>query len=203
MSCQYIDDELRHIASILIDTGARLAEIVGLRTDDVFLDGPVPYILIRPNEALGRTLKTAASERCVPLVGAALWGAERAMTGKTAGRWLFPRYAADNDIQADTASASLNKWLRTLLRSASVAPGQPAVPVVKKTCHSFRHSMRDRLRAAGVDEEMKNAIGGWAKSGEGQKYGSGHGLAQLHREMQKALVLPGASASEAAPVAGS
>ncbi len=72
--------------AMLSDTGARQAEVVGLRKDDVILTGDVPYILIRPNA--NRGLKNAQSERKVPLVGEALWAAQRAMT--TDGEHLFP-----------------------------------------------------------------------------------------------------------------
>jgi hypothetical protein len=68
-----------------MDTGARLGEIVGLRRDDLSLAGPVPYVSIREHPALGRTLKTPNSRRKVPLVGMALWAAERALTVSQAG----------------------------------------------------------------------------------------------------------------------
>ena len=42
--------------------------------------------------------------------------------------------------------------------------------------HSFRHSLRDRLRAVKYPPDIADAIGGWRSSGVGQKYGSGHKL---------------------------
>jgi integrase len=48
---------------ILGETGCRLAEIVGLRVEDVDLDDRVLHI--RPNDK--RRLKTAGSERSLPL----------------------------------------------------------------------------------------------------------------------------------------
>jgi len=45
-SCERADDDLRHLVAIILDTGARLSEIVGLRREDVKLTGPVPHLWI-------------------------------------------------------------------------------------------------------------------------------------------------------------
>ena len=42
------------------------------------------------------------------------------------------------------------------------------------TMHSFRHSMRDRLRAVECSSDVIDQIGGWATEGVGQGYGNGH-----------------------------
>ena len=42
--------------------------------------------------------------------------------------------------------------------------------------HSFRHSLRDRLRAVQCPSDIVDAIGGWSTSGVGQSYGSGYNL---------------------------
>ena len=39
--------------------------------------------------------------------------------------------------------------------------------------HSFRHSMRDRLRAIQCPSDMIDQIGGWTTAGVGQGYGEG------------------------------
>ncbi len=176
-ACELKDDDIRHIVALQADTGARIAEIVGLRLEDVVLDEAVPYIHIRAYESLGRTLKNANSERRVPLVGLALWGASRAAetAQKLDGRrWLFPRYAADGDIKATHASNTINKWLRQALK-------------IDKTTHSFRHTMRDRLRAVEAPEEVQDAIGGWKSQGSiGRSYGQGYVLSQLRGWLEKA-----------------
>ena len=88
-ACRAEDDDRQHIAALLMDTGARLAEIVGLRVEDVDLLDPVPFIHIRPNGKLGRTLKTPQSERRVPLVGEALWAARQAVGNVQGGLAVF------------------------------------------------------------------------------------------------------------------
>ena len=46
--------------------------------------------------------------------------------------------------------------------------------------HSFRHSMRDRLRAADVNPEIIDDICGWSSQSVGQSYGDGYSLAQKY-----------------------
>ena len=45
--------------------------------------------------------------------------------------------------------------------------------------HSFRHSLRDRLRAVQCPSDMIDQIGGWSAAGVGQSYGDGYGLVSL------------------------
>ena len=178
-ACRNLDDDIRHIVAFQIDTGCRVAEVVGLRVDDVILDGPVPYVRIRPYGKV-RTLKTAASERDIPLVGEALWAAGRAVEAcrkaADASSWLFPRYASDKEIKATHASATLNKWLRSLKGVSD-----------QKTTHCFRHAMRDRLRAAQVPVEIQDCLGGWGSRSIGQGYGNGYPLNVLAEHLTRAL----------------
>ena len=45
--------------------------------------------------------------------------------------------------------------------------------------HSFRHSIRDRLRAVQCPSDMIDEIGGWTTAGVGQGYGVGFQLATM------------------------
>ena len=45
--------------------------------------------------------------------------------------------------------------------------------------HSFRHSMRDRLRAVSCPSEMIDQIGGWSKALVGEGYGEGYKISPL------------------------
>lgn len=166
--CRGVDDERRWAISMLSDTGARQAEVVGLRKDDVVLTGDVPHILIRPNA--NRGLKNAQSDRKVPLVGEALWAARRAMT--TAGEHLFPVFQprkAGAMFNPNSASAALNKWLK---ENGLAKSGQGL--------HSFRHTLVDRLRDAGVPKDIREQIGGWKPQGLSEGYGQGFSLKKLH-----------------------
>jgi integrase len=48
------NDSLRQIVAMLINTGARVSEIVGLKVGDLILDGDIPHMLIRPHDGLLR-----------------------------------------------------------------------------------------------------------------------------------------------------
>lgn len=168
--CREKDDDLRWIVAILSDTGARLAEVIGLQRRDVVLDGPVPHIKIRPNQA--RSLKTTSSVREVPLVGASLWGASRAFE-IARGDFLFPRYidlsSTPPTNKATHASNTLVKWIKTF----------PLADKDRKVPHSFRHSLRDRLRAVETPKEIADALGGWKAKSVGEGYGKGYPLEVL------------------------
>ncbi len=156
--CFEMDDDIRWLIALLSDTGMRLAEACGLAKEDVFLDTEIPYVRLckRP----WRSLKTTRSGREVPLVGAALWAAERAYESSPK-HYLFLRYCSEDGCKADYASNSLNKWLRKHVPSGYVV-------------HSFRHSMRDRLRTVECPSEIIDQIGGWQTNGVGKTYGAGY-----------------------------
>jgi integrase len=189
-ACRSLDDDLRWIVGLLVGTGARLAEIVGLRRDDIGVKAEIPFIDIRPHAALGRRLKTPASQRLVPLVGIGLWAGRRAhgATNDASG-WLFSRYAADGNIRAQAASNAINLWLRHL--------------GIDRTIHSARHSMKDALRDAEVPEELAKMIMGHGSRSVADSYGAGfslarkaEALAKLQREATDMSVCPDMSRSD-------
>ena len=51
--------------------------LAGLAREDIVLDADIPHIIIRPHQ--WRRLKTKGSERTLPLVGASLWAAKKAV----------------------------------------------------------------------------------------------------------------------------
>ena len=174
IKCRELDDEARWLVALVSDTGLRLAEAAGLLMADIKFDHPVPHIIIEPNSYRG--LKTSSSRRIVPLVGASLWAAQRiAETCHDLKGPALPRYNKTGKTNANSASSAMNKWLK---------------PFVGKGCslHSFRHSMRDRLRAVSCPSEMVDQIGGWSHDSVGQGYGRGYELEQLQQYM-KAVVL--------------
>ena len=159
--CRHMDDDMRWLVALLSDTGMRLGEAVGLAITDINLDDGIPHINLIPHP--WRRLKTKGSERYVPLVGEALWAVFRAIGGASGSGFLFPRYNRGLSSNANSASAAINKWLK---------------PRVPEGCviHSFRHSLRDRLRAVECPSDVIDAIGGWMTTGVGQRYGTGQPL---------------------------
>ena len=55
--------------------------------------------------------------------------------------------------------------------------------------HSFRHSLRDRLRAVECPSDIVDAIGGWKTSGVGHGYGNGYPLEVLGRWLEAMTLL--------------
>ena len=163
------DDDIRWITALLSDTGMRFSEAIGLPKTDIVLDHPHPHLMTQPHP--WRRLNTEGSKRIVPLVGSAFWAARRATEALT-GEHLFPRYIRNGECLFNSASAASNKWLKHHI------PKECSV-------HSFRHSMRDRLRAIECPSDIIDRIGGWITPGVGQGYGSGYPIAVLHRWMEK------------------
>ena len=137
--CMTMDDDLRWLIALLSDTGMRLGEAVGLLKSDIILDTDTPHLNLIPHP--WRRLKTSGSERKIPLVGASLWSARRIKQANIYDQFAFPRYCNEQSHNANSASAALNKWLRTHAPEGCVV-------------HSFRHSMRDRLRAVECPKEI-------------------------------------------------
>ncbi len=167
--CIEINDELRWLVALISDTGMRLAEATGLLVEDITLDTEVPCVLVQSHS--WRPLKTKGSRRNIPLVGKALWSAKR-VKEISESKFAFPRYNKSTFTNTNTASASLNKWLR------SEGFGQYSM-------HSFRHSLRDRLRYVACPNEISDQIGGWSNKTVGQNYGDGYRLCDLNKWMQK------------------
>ena len=95
---------------LLGETGCRLAEIVGLRLEDIDLENDL--IHIRPNHA--RRLKNKNSTRILPLVGYARTAMVQAMS-QADDQWLFPQYIKAGHCYATHASNALNSGLRETL----------------------------------------------------------------------------------------
>ncbi|MCP1168487.1 site-specific integrase [Limimaricola litoreus] len=122
-----------------------------------------------------RRLKTAGSTREVLLVGSAQWAAKRLLAAHGGSGFAFPRYNKTDTTNANAASAGLNKWLKAYVPEGA-------------TIHSFRHSMRDRLRAVECPADIIDQIGGWQTEGVGQGYGQGYPVDVLHKWLRFAAL---------------
>jgi len=162
--CREHDDDLRWLIALLSDTGMRLSEGAGLLKSDINLDCEIPHINLIPHP--WRRLKTKGSHRCIPLVGTSLWACERILKHNNDSIYAFPRYTSVEICNANSASAALNKWMKEKLSDSYVI-------------HGFRHSFRDRLRAAECPAEIIDQLGGWSLKSVGQGYGRGYSLHHL------------------------
>ena len=143
--------------AFISDTGMRLSEAAGLAVEGIHLNEEIPYVDIR--QYPWRRLKTSSCQRKLPLVGCSLWAAQQAVHASTSPY----KYCDGATTHSNSASAALNKWLKPVTGSDYVI-------------HSFRHSMRDKLRAVNCLSDMINQIGGWSPSTVGSSYGKGYDL---------------------------
>ena len=168
-TCRDVNDDLRWLVALISDTGMRLSEAVGLRLSDIHLEEPVPYVSVAPHGS--RSLKTSSSKRVIPLVGEALWASQQITIHQTT-TYCFPRYCDERTCNSNSASAAVNKWLKTVV-------GQDYV------IHSLRHSFRDRLRAIEAPIDLIDQLGGWSLKSVGQGYGKGYPLTNLQHWISK------------------
>ena len=164
------DDELRWLLLLLSDSGMRLSEALGLSKDDINLNSNLPHVKLIPHK--WRRLKTRNSERCIPLIGASLWASKRILENNNDSIYAFPRYTSVDNCNANSASAALNKWLKSKLTNDYVV-------------HGLRHSFRDRLRAIECPSEIIDQLGGWSLRSIGQGYGKGYELSVLSKWMNQ------------------
>ena len=168
--CKAVNDDMRWLVALISDTGMRLSEAAGLMLNDLRLDEDIPHVIIQPHKH--RQLKTRSSERIVPLIGASLWAAQQ-IKQNAQGEYCFPRYTNNERTNANSASAALNKWLKSVTKNKDYV------------LHGLRHSFRDRLRAVDAPIEMIDRLGGWSLKTVGQAYGKGYDIKQSHSILEK------------------
>lgn len=157
------------LSMILMETGTRIGEFSGMKVCDVFLDAPVPYVRVKPNE--WRTVKTASSVREFPLVGLSLEAMKKALALPRTNDALLPAYARKRG--QDSASAAVNKRLQKL-------------GIASK---SFRHSLKDRLGEVGCPKDIRDAIQGHENGEVAEVYGLGHALKTMQDWLEKVKVI--------------
>lgn len=145
-----LNEDARLVLYVIADTGLRPSEVVNLQANAIALDDAIPHVKILPD---GRRLKTADSQREIPLVGAALAAMRKRPDG-------FPRYRD----KSSSLSATVNKYLaENNLR-----------PTKDHTVYSLRHSFKDRLIAAEAPDSLIDSLMGHKTYKP--KYGKGPAL---------------------------
>lgn len=152
--------------------GARLAELLQLRTTDVKEVQGVTYLDLSEFDSTGRrdlkkSLKNPESERGVPIHPLAIDAgfldlvARRRASGDVR---LFPDHKPHEKDGVIDWSNYFSKWIGAVIDDA-VSP-DPAL-----VYHSFRHTLRERGRALNYSPEVINSIGGWGAKSVGERYG--------------------------------
>jgi len=152
--------ELRVIIYVLIETGARLSEIVNLRSGDIRLQDAVPHIRIRAEQ--NRELKTGDSEREIPLVGVALPAMKLCPQG-------FEHYYDRSTL----VSANLMKAFKQ----------RELIPSPDHVVYSLRHSFEDRMLEGGLDYGLRCALMGHKNNRP--EYGKGGSLEYRREQLLK------------------
>jgi integrase len=154
-----LNEDARLVLYVVADTGLRPSEVVNLQANAIILKAPIPHVKILPE---GRRLKTADSQREIPLVGAALAAMKKRPEG-------FPRYRD----KSSNLSAVLNKYLlNNGLR-----------PTKDHTVYSLRHSFKDRLIAAEAPDSLIDSLMGHKTYKP--KYGKGPSLGLKLKYLQR------------------
>ena len=161
-------DAAAWIPLIALYSGARLEEICQLQVGDIKTEGGLHYFSIQPvsDEESGTqtTLKNDESRRSVPihhaLLDAGLLNYAAAVEG--AGHsWLFPFLKPDI---YNKRGGNFTKWWSRWRKSLGLDG-------THRCFHAFRHVFKTACRAAGMPEEVHDAITGHTGSGIGRSYG--------------------------------
>jgi integrase len=147
-------------------TGARRGELAALTVADVIkVEGVSAFTFVSDRDS-GKTLKTRSSARTVPVhpqlikVGL-LHYVDTIRHNADEKAWLFPQIAPNvpGGLKAWT------KWFNRHLRTIGVTDK-------RKVFHSFRHIFKDAMRAAGVPEDLNDALTGHSNATVGRGYGA-------------------------------
>ncbi len=157
-------------------TGARKGELAKLRAKDVARDDATGcYMLsITEDKQEGKSLKTASSWRTVPvhpeLTRLGFLDVVEAAKVRGDPDWLLPTVST---------ARGLGTWGERFGRTLEkLGIGD------RKAMHSFRHCFKDALRAAGVSEDLSDALTGHGGGGVGRRYGARPGHAkQRHKQI--------------------
>ncbi len=153
---------LEILVRMLINTGARPSELLGLELADIDLTAPVPFIHIRSNKT--HALKTAHSERQIPLVGVSLQAAKKLVAGSGWGKWQGKNMYATGQI---------NKYFRQ----------SGLVTEKDKSLYSLRHWFQDQLTKNDVVDRAQAQLMG--HKFQRPKYGFGKELSELKVIIEK------------------
>ena len=148
-------------------TGARVEELGQLLVSDVGVEDEQHFIHINTLDE-GKRVKTESSHRKVPLhpevirLGFLEYVEERRCSEC---QRVFP------DLRPDRNGVLTGNWSKWWGRYAR----EHGITDKRKVFHSFRHTFKTACRAAGIPEEIHDALTGHSRGGVGQSYGE-HGL---------------------------
>ena len=176
-------NDLDRILLLLLATGARLGEIVGLRLADVRKDAAEGITAVNITGHEKRRLKNKGSEREVPVVlfGLTALKAQMDQAQATNSDYLFPRYNNTEKTNANSASAAVNKRMK-------------ALGFEEFSAHHLRHTVKRLMRDAGVPQDLRDAVQGHGGQSVAEHYGRGVALGRIKEALQATFVASSAMA---------
>lgn len=171
------------VPALALFTGARAGELCQLRVSDMILEQNIWCLDFSEFNTEGRrvqdkSLKTAASERVLPIHGEIIKAGFREYVEqqtRQGSEMIFPQLASGTK---GSYSHEFSKFFGRFLDGIGLS--QPALVL-----HSFRHGFRDACRAKNIPEETSRALGGWATTNEAARYGNRAMVSVLNRAMRK------------------
>ncbi|WP_367180201.1 DUF6538 domain-containing protein [uncultured Tateyamaria sp.] len=148
--------EFVRLYCLLVNTGMRPVEAIGLELDDVILDHDVPHVHVRKNATRG--LKTAHSERLLPLLGVSLQAAQELVEAGGWGKRLGKNMYATSIINRN-------------LRDSGIVTDK------RQSLYSLRHWFQDQLTKRDVVDRAQAQLMG--HKFQRPKYGYGKDLTEL------------------------
>ena len=154
-----LHDDFQLLIKLVINTGMRPVEAIGLELGDIFLEADVPHIHVRENSI--RVLKTAHSDRKIPLVGVSLEAAKALYAqngwGKRAGKNMYStsiinrHFKAKNIFTEEKKSFySLHHWFSDQLVQLEV--------IDRIQCQLIGHRFQRPVYGKGCSLEMLQEI---------------------------------------------
>jgi integrase len=135
-------------------SGARLEEIATLHREDFGVEDGVQFM------GLTRRVKNEASRRKIPIHSQLIaFGFLRYVESFESGP-IFPLLGG----QSEKVSASWSKWWSRYARANGITDH-------RKVFHSFRHTVKLRMKNAGVDKTLRDAVMGHTAKDEAERYG--------------------------------
>jgi len=161
-------------------TGARIEELCQLHATDVAeIDGVWCFML---TDEGGRSIKTDAGKRIVPVHPelARLGFLDLVRHRQTSGAAMFlPE--GPSPVKGDWGHYP-SRWFGTLLLRTLGAEEKGHRKLV---FHSFRHTMKDAMREAEIEERTQDRLLGHANSHPGERYGKGLKPPQLFSAIKR------------------
>ncbi len=162
-----LHDDFVMLVRLLINTGMRPVEAIGLELADIDLNHEIPHVHVRKNATRG--LKTDHSERLLPLVGVSLDAAKALVLqggwGKRLGKNMY-------------ATSVINRSLRE----------SGIVTDPRQSLYSLRHWFQDQLTKRDVVDRAQAQLMGHRF--QRPKYGYGKDLSELRDIIQPFAITP-------------